>query len=214
MPSSPRRCRIRCGGAWQLTNTGSASACACVAVIALFLFSGCMTTPAIDAAQRPATWAQPVANTRLHNLHRVTPNLWRSSLPDARGFAAADALGIRTVVNLRPTPDIAPDPRHATLEHIPVWTWHVTDDEIFDFLRIASDPAKQPVLVHCQHGADRTGLMVAAYRVVVQDWNKEDAIREMQHGGYGYHVIWMNLPPVIRNLDVDKMRMRLASSIH
>ncbi|WP_165782391.1 fused DSP-PTPase phosphatase/NAD kinase-like protein [Solilutibacter silvestris] len=171
-----------------------------------------MTTPAIDIAQRPATWAQPVANAELHNLHRVTPTMWRSSLPDAQGFAAANALGIHTIVNLRPMPDIVPGPKHAALEHIPVWTWHVTDGEILDFLRIASDPSKQPVLVHCQHGADRTGVMVAAYRVVVQDWNKEDAIREMQRGGYGYHAIWTNLPGVIRKLDVAKMRSRLHSS--
>lgn len=180
-----------------------------LAACSILLLSGCMTTGAIDVAQRPATWAQPVANNGLHNLHRVTPTLWRSSLPDAQGFAAADALGIRTIVNLRPMPDVVPGPKHATLEHIPVWTWHVTDNEIFDFLRIASDPAKQPVLVHCQHGADRTGVMVAAYRVVVQDWSKDDAIREMQRGGYGYHAIWTNLPRVIRRLDVAKMRARL-----
>lgn len=170
-----------------------------------------MTTPAVGITQRPAAWAQPVANSELHNLYRVTPNLWRSSLPDAQGFAAAGTLGIRTIVNLRPAPDTgaAPASGQATLEHIPVWTWHVTDDEILAFLRIASDPAKQPVLVHCQHGADRTGVMIAAYRVVVQDWNKEDAIREMQRGGYGYHAIWINLPRVIRRLDAAKMRARL-----
>ncbi|MBW8822981.1 MAG: tyrosine-protein phosphatase [Xanthomonadales bacterium] len=171
-----------------------------------------MTTHSIDVALRPVTWAQPVANGGLHNLHRVTPGLWRSSLLDAQGFAAADALGIRTIVNLRPMPDIVRGPERATLEHIPVWTWHVTDGEILDFLRIAGNPAKQPVLVHCQHGADRTGVMIAAYRVVVQDWNKEDAIREMQRGGYGYHAIWTNLPRVIRRLDVAKMRARLHSA--
>lgn len=182
-----------------------------IAALLACAVSGCMTTHALDSAQRPSTWAQPVANAGLHNLHRVTPMLWRSSLPDAQGFAAADALGIRTIVNLRPMPDTVPGSLRATLEHIPVWTWHVTDDEILDFLRIAGDPAKQPVLVHCQHGADRTGVMVAAYRVVVQGWSKEDAIREMQGGGYGYHAIWTNLPRVIRKLDVAKMRARLHS---
>lgn len=171
-----------------------------------------MTTRAVDIAQRPTAWAQPVAESGLHNLHRVTPTLWRSALPDDQGFATADALGIRTIVNLRPGVDRPSAPMHAALEHIPVWTWHVTDDEILAFLRIATDPAKQPVLVHCQHGADRTGVMVAAYRVVVQDWSKDDAIREMQRGGYGYHVIWSNLPRVIQRLDVVEMRARLATA--
>ena len=54
------------------------------------------------------------------------------------------------------------------------------------------------VLVHCQHGADRTGTMCALYRILRQDWKVEDAITEMKDGGYGYHSIWFHLPRFIR----------------
>ncbi|WP_282598360.1 tyrosine-protein phosphatase, partial [Pseudomonas chlororaphis] len=42
-----------------------------------------------------------------------------------------------------------------------------------------------PVLMHCKHGSDRTGLMSAMYRVVVQGWSKEEALNEMTGGGFG-----------------------------
>ena len=44
-----------------------------------------------------------------------------------------------------------------------------------------------PFFVHCQHGSDRTGVCIAAYRIVVQGWTKQDAIREMTGGNYGFH---------------------------
>jgi protein tyrosine/serine phosphatase len=37
---------------------------------------------------------------------------------------------------------------------------------------------QKPVLVHCQHGEDRTGLVIAAYRVLAQGWTKEQAMSE------------------------------------
>ncbi len=49
-------------------------------------------------------------------------------------------------------------------------------------------------LVHCQRGADRAGTMCVLYCVAVQGWTKEEAIREMTEGGFGFYEIWKNLP--------------------
>ena len=49
--------------------------------------------------------------------------------------------------------------------------------------------ASGPVLVHCLHGSDRTGTIVAMYRIVEQGWTREAAIAEMTGGGYGYHAV-------------------------
>ena len=65
-----------------------------------------------------------------------------------------------------------------------------------------------PVFVHCLHGADRTGTMCAAYRVVVDGWTKQQAIDEMTKGGYGFHPVWANLPKFIENLDVEKIKAK------
>ena len=47
-----------------------------------------------------------------------------------------------------------------------------------------SDPAKQPVFIHCWRGSDRTGLTVALYRVFTQKWTPKDAWNEMKHFGF------------------------------
>jgi protein tyrosine/serine phosphatase len=85
-------------------------------------------------------------------------------------------------------------------------TWHAEDEDVVEFLRIVTKPENQPVFVHCQHGADRTGTMCAVYRIVVQKWTIEEAIREMTEGGFNYHEIWSNLPKYLRALDVAKLR--------
>lgn len=92
----------------------------------------------------------------------------------------------------------------------PLNTWDVDQADILAFLQQAILPENQPMLVHCRHGADRTGTMIAAYRVVVQGWSKADALNEMQSGGFGFHPIWSNLPAQIECLDVAKMRTDLG----
>ena len=79
--------------------------------------------------------------------------------------------------------------------------------QVVRFLTIVTDPKKTPVLVHCRHGADRTGTMCAVYRIVVQGWTKEEAIKEMTDGGFGFHRAWGNhLIQWINNLDIDRIR--------
>ena len=66
--------------------------------------------------------------------------------------------------------------------------------------------AEKPVLVHCWHGSDRTGAVSAAYRLVFQNWSKEEALDELMHGGYGFHAIYDNIPRLLKSLDVEALR--------
>jgi protein tyrosine phosphatase len=83
---------------------------------------------------------------------------------------------------------------------------HPRIEDLAHFLRIVNDPQKVPVLVHCQRGADRTGLAVAVYRVAMQDWTKEEAIREMTEGGFQFNAALTNLPKMIEAIDVAAIR--------
>ena len=81
-------------------------------------------------------------------------------------LVAGDA-PIRTIVSLRTNhsdASLAASPSTVQLEHISVQSWHLEDEDVVRFLRIATDPVRQPVLVHCRRGADRTGAMVAIIR--------------------------------------------------
>ncbi len=85
-------------------------------------------------------------------------------------------------------------------------TWHAENEDVVTFLKIVTDPARGPVMVHCLHGADRTGTMVAVYRMAVDGWSKDDAINEMVAGGYGFHPMWANLKRHLRGLDIEKIK--------
>jgi protein tyrosine/serine phosphatase len=74
------------------------------------------------------------------------------------------------------------------------------------FLKTITDTNAGPFLVHCQHGADRTGTMIAIYRMAVQGWRKEEAIQEMTTGDFGYHTVWGNLIRYLNALDVEALR--------
>jgi hypothetical protein len=52
--------------------------------------------------------------------------------------------------------------------------------------------------------------MSAMFRIVEQGWSKEAAIREMVNGGYGYHRVWGNIVRYIEQVDVERIRARLA----
>jgi protein tyrosine/serine phosphatase len=66
--------------------------------------------------------------------------------------------------------------------------------------------------VHCQHGADRTGMMTAIYRIAMEGWSKDDAITEMTEGGYGFHAIWKDLVEYVRELDVERLKREAGVS--
>ena len=53
-----------------------------------------------------------------------------------------------------------------------------SEEQIQAFLETVTDPALQPVFVHCRQGEDRTGVMVAIYRVAEQGWEPAQAYRE------------------------------------
>ena len=123
--------------------------------------------------------------------------------------------GIVTVLNLRSFHSDRDEIGKTGLayEHLYMKAWHPELKEAVRFLQIVTDPKRAPVLVHCQHGSDRTGAMTAIYRIAVQGWSKEEAICEMTKGGFGFNQIWVNLPDWIRDLDVDAIRKDSGISI-
>ena len=172
------------------------------------------TDSAVAAPARDPRWATPIQKPGLPNLYKVSDDLYRGAQPDAEGFKQLAEMGVKTVVNLRSFHSDGPLMGDVALgyERIYVKAWHAEDEDLVKFLRIVTDRSKTPVFVHCQHGADRTGMMVAVYRIVVQGWSKEDAIKEMTEGGFGWHPLWDNLRRHIENLDVDAIRREAGLS--
>lgn len=166
-----------------------------------------MTDETIET--RDLSWATPIQAEGLPNLHKVSDELYRSAQPEEHGMTSAKALGIRTVIALRETElDTALNEAENTqlnMVHIPIVTWNIRQESLLKALKMI-DISPKPVLVHCRHGADRTGLVVALYRMVYQDWSKARVKDELVNGGFGYHAIFGNILKVIDDADVEAMR--------
>ena len=170
---------------------------------------------AADPGKRDKVWAQRVKLEGVTNLHKISDELFRSAQPTAAGMKNLKEIGIETVINLR---SFNSDREEIGLtglayEHIYMKAWHPEEKEIIRFLQIVSNPKRTPILVHCQHGADRTGTMSAIYRIAIQGWTKKEAIREMTEGGFGFHSVWTNLPPWIDDLDINSLKKKAGLSI-
>lgn len=154
----------------------------------------CISTPALPDNKRPLSWAQSIDPAL--NLYQVDQHLYRSQQPSASNVALLQRLHIGTVINLRNSQTdqdlsgVAP----LMLINVPMQTWAISSEEIAHALIQIQDHRQQSnVLVHCQHGADRTGVVIAMYRIIYQHWTIDAARDEMKHGGFGFHPIWINI---------------------
>jgi len=156
-------------------------------------------------------WATKMNAPPLDNFYRVTPELYRGAQPDAAGMRKLKELGIKTIVNLRLMHSDADEIGRLDIagEHIRIDPFKPNMDELVRFLRIATDPNRAPVFVHCQRGIDRTGMAVAAYRIVVCGWTKTQALDEMTNGPYGYDEMFVNVPAFLDKLDLAELRRRV-----
>ncbi len=121
------------------------------------------------------------ASEGVPRFHPVTQNLFRGGQPSQAGLEFLKNQGIKTVVNLRSEnqEQEAVEKLGMKYVHIPLSAWgSVGEEAIQTFLKATRDSEQGPVFVHCERGADRTGFMVALYRIAVQGWNADQAYGE------------------------------------
>jgi protein tyrosine/serine phosphatase len=176
--------------------------------ICLSLPLRCAVAEESNVVVRPSTWAKPLELEGVPNLYKVSDRLYRSAQPTMEGFRNLKGLGVKTVLNLRSFNSDRRELEDVGLnyQHLFVKAWHPEEKEVARFLRLVMDESRGPVLVHCQHGADRTGLMCAVYRVAVQNWTKDAALKEMTGGEYNFHGMWENLLKWFNKLDIECIR--------
>jgi len=159
---------------------------------------------------RPTNWAQPLAVPGISNFFQVTSNLYRGAQPTAEGMARLKAMGVKTIINLRAFHSDEDKVAGTGLKSVRFETkpWHAEEEDVIGFLKVVADTNNLPAFVHCQRGADRTGMMCALYRVVVCGWTKPAAVAEMKSGGFDFNPAWRNLVRFIEKADVADLRRR------
>ena len=166
----------------------------------------------VSLIDRPAQWAQSVPGVTVENLHRVTPVFYRSAQFSRDDVAQLQKLGIKTVISFRAfnSDDKVLMGSGIAIARILINTWDIDDEEVVQALKTLASvrPNKKgPFLIPCQHGADRTDLISALYRVLYQGWSKEQALDEMKEGGYGFHSVWRNIQRYMNDVDIDALRL-------
>lgn len=148
---------------------------------------------------------------RFNNLFALNDSIYRSEQPSKKAFKELENYGFKTIINFR---RIKIDKRKAKntnlkLVNLPMRSSELTEAKIVEALQ-AINEAEKPVLIHCWHGSDRTGIIVAAYRIVFEKWSKEDAISEFRIKAFGYHENWYpNLIDLLENLNTEDIRTQL-----
>jgi tyrosine-protein phosphatase SIW14 len=142
------------------------------------------------------TAAQRTTLEGVGDFAEVTPTLYRGGQPSRVGYEALARMGVNIVVDARLS---GKDNERKTVEKAGMQyvsiPWHCLfpKDEVFaHFLALLRDNPGKKVFVHCRYGDDRTGMMIAAYRMSVQGWTAAEALKEMDEFGF-HHVVCHSL---------------------
>jgi tyrosine-protein phosphatase SIW14 len=135
------------------------------------------------------------------NFGEVTPTLYRGAQPSLKGFQALSKMGVEIVVDARGNRSKSEGKvvKRLGMKYVAI-PWHCPfphDDVFARFVKLLKDNPHKKVFVHCRLGDDRTGMMIASYRMAVEDWSANDAMLEMEHFGFtrAHHFICPRLAP-------------------
>jgi protein tyrosine phosphatase (PTP) superfamily phosphohydrolase (DUF442 family) len=131
--------------------------------------------------------AKKLKLTGVANFGEVSPFLYRGAQPSRVGFQGLADMGIDIVVDARLSRKGSEKKavNAAGMEYVSI-PWHCMfpkDKAIAQFLAVLRENPKKKIFVHCRYGDDRTGMMIAAYRMAVDNWTAEEAWAEMMKFG-------------------------------
>jgi tyrosine-protein phosphatase SIW14 len=139
---------------------------------------------------------------------KVDDTVYRSAQPTKEGFDELKKFGIKTVIDLRFFHNDKELIKTTGLNQVSIQMLAISpqEDEVVTFLKIISDKKNGPFLIHCHHGSDRTGIIIAGYRIILNGWTKEEAINEMLNGGTRFHPLFETLDAFIKHVNVNFIR--------
>jgi protein tyrosine phosphatase (PTP) superfamily phosphohydrolase (DUF442 family) len=149
--------------------------------------SGC---PDDDSSRAEHLPARKLKYPGLPNFGEVTPTLYRGAQPTPQGFEQLRRMGISIVIDTRG--GSREDERKLVaklgMKYVQI-PWHCVypkDRVVVKFLSVIRDHPGNKIFVHCKTGDDRTGLMIAVWRMAYQGWTAKEALEEMHVYGFGF----------------------------
>ncbi len=131
----------------------------------------------------------------VHNFQKVNEQVYRGAQPTELGFDTLAKLGIKTVVDLRQIGEHSQAEEQQFVESrgmryvsVPMKGMSTpTDEQVSSVLALLNDSSAGPVFVHCKRGADRTGAVIACYRIGHDLWNNTRALKEARSLGMSWY---------------------------
>jgi len=164
-------------------------------------------------------WAASAATPGIDNFHQVNAQVYRGAQPSAQGFQYLSNLGVKVVIDLREHDDRSVKEEQmvtaAGMRYVNVPMTGLTpptDGQIHQILAIMEDPSTGPVFVHCKRGADRTGAVIAAYRITHEGWDNGRALAEANADHMGS--IQFQRRAYIRSFQSSKSQTAAAETVN
>jgi tyrosine-protein phosphatase SIW14 len=140
----------------------------------------------------PSVIAQKISITGVRNAGKVNEHLYRGAQPHLTDLFELKKLGITTIIDLRAESSALADLERIRAEllgmrflRIPIGGFSTPDNsDLAQFFRVLSDSPPQTIFIHCEFGEDRTGVMIASYRIVFEHWSADQALSEMIAFGF------------------------------
>jgi protein tyrosine/serine phosphatase len=163
-------------------------------VAALVLASACGGT-----AEVPAEGDSTTADVTTPAIELVSPGIWRGPRPTQATLAQLKTLGVRTILDIEDSSSAISTERgwvanlKMTFISKPMsGFWAPDDKQVNQIEAILGDQSQRPIFVHCQHGQDRTGLIVGLYRVFTEHGSPKTAYKEMIAKGFHKILFFLN----------------------
>ena len=183
-------------------------------------FAGCRQLPLPVQLPSPTHSSKPPTNefAGLSDFGKVTDHIWRGAQPTADGYHNLVERGrVRSFLSLRRGANrdevnlnvakIA----GAKCYQVSMKEWDPGEGDLRQLALalktmkdLSDNPKTRPVYVHCKAGENRTGFVIATYRMVYQGWTPEEAVREMR--AYGFYRVFARDEWFLKKLDLVRLR--------
>ena len=138
--------------------------------------------------------ASEISVAGVPNFHKIDDHVYRGAQPSDEGFKNLASLGVKTVIDLRGSEHSEADENRvveaAGMRYVSIPMKGMTtptDEQVAAALALMNDTRTGPVFVHCKRGADRTGAIVACYRIGHDHWDAAKSLNEARNLGMSWY---------------------------